>query len=133
MHHGMVTKINSGSIIVCIETQKACAACSMKNVCSAAGNEKKEIEIVHTKEEFKIGEQVNVIIAQSSGFKAVLLGYIMPFIILTITLSVALRFSSEPVAAIISIVSIVPYFFFLYFIRHKLKRIFNFRIEKSGI
>jgi len=68
---------------------------------------------------------------QSLGFKALFLGYILPLIVLVVSLFVfnALGFS-ESVSGLLSLAVLVPYYLMLYLFRKSIEKQFHFDIEK---
>jgi len=59
-----------------------------------------------------------------------MLGYIIPFLIVLVTLIVSLNLiGNEGIAGLISVGILVPYYLILYFNRDSLKSAFRFRIR----
>ena len=81
-HKGFIERIRDNSILIKIVSESACADCHAKGACSAADMQEKEIEVQDSSGAFYTGEMVSVVIRQSQGFKALLIGYVYPFIIL---------------------------------------------------
>ncbi len=130
-HKGFIEKVSDHSVIVKIISESACAACHAKGACSAADMQNKEIEVMGKYPGFVIGEMVNLIMAQSMGFKALLLGYVYPFILL---FSGLLLFSNagipELISGLLAIGLLPPYYLVLYLLRNKIKKSFNFSLQK---
>lgn len=91
----------------------------------------KMIEITHNKtDQFSIGQKVIVKLEQSLGYKALMLGYIVPFLILLVSLfAIALTTGNESLAAFISVLLMAPYYVLLYKYRNRLRKTFHFKIE----
>lgn len=67
---------------------------------------------------------------ESLGHKAVLMGYVLPLIVLVGSIVLFLSFfKNEGLAALLSILMLVPYYFILYLFRKRLRKEFRFRIE----
>ncbi len=130
-HKGTIESINEGIIRVNILSQSACASCHAKGGCSVADMENKTIDVYSSVQGFKPGELVNVVMQQSQGFKALFLGYVLPFIFVMTTLITG-TFSglSEGVAGIISLAILPPYYLALFLLKDKLQQKFSFRIQK---
>ena len=65
----------------------ACAACSAKGHCSSADSKDKIIDIIDTAAaSYRVGEKVMVIGETSMGMMAVVLAFIIPFILLIFSL-----------------------------------------------
>ena len=131
IHPGIVDSIEIDKISVRILSQSACSACHAKQACTVADMKDKIIDIfVDKPKKWKVGEEVMVKMDESLGRKAVLLGYGLPFIILVVSIVIFLTIlKSEGLAAVLSILMLVPYYFALYFFRKKLGKEFKFRIE----
>ena len=129
-HKGVVAEIKNEAILVDLIVQSACAACHAKSVCGIDSS-LKTIEVKTDKKLFSIGENVKVVMQSSLGMKALFLGYVLPFIIVVTTLLVLTSLNvSEGLSGLISILILAPYYLILYFFRDKIKREFNFDIEK---
>lgn len=75
---------------------------------------------------------VTVIFRESSGLRALFLGYVLPFLILLITLIIAIEVTgNELFGGVIALALLVPYYFALYFTKDKLKKIFTFELEET--
>jgi len=112
-HQGVVKEIDSKSVTVQITSESACSACHAKGMCSMSGKKDKTIDIAGNYN-LKEGDNVTVQMEKSMGFSAVVLGYLIPFIIVIATLVVflALKFK-ESHAGIIALLSVFPYYLFL--------------------
>ena len=70
-HEGRVVKISDTKIEVEILNKAACVSCSAKSVCSVSDIKAKIIEIPLSKEEYQVGEIVDVSLRRSMGYRAV--------------------------------------------------------------
>jgi len=62
----------------------------------------------------------------------VLIGYALPFVVVMIGLFVLIGVGvNEGIAALVSLVLLSAYYVVLYLLRDRIKKVFNFRIEKS--
>ncbi len=130
-HKGIVKQASSNKLIVSIITNSSCASCEVKGACSASEVEEKEIEIRKFDDVYKVGEQVIVFFKESLGFRALFLGYLLPFIVLMTFLVIFTSLGySEGVAGLIALGSLLPYYTVLYFLNKKLKSTFSFSIKK---
>lgn len=131
-HRGVVLLIDTDVISVEILNKSACVSCSSKSSCTLSEVEAKVIQIDNTGYNFyEEGEEVNVILKRSLGFKALWLSYLVPLIILIIILVVSSELGlSEPLTGISILGAIGIYYFFIYLFRNKLKKEFIFTIEK---
>ena len=130
-HRGRIDSINGSKIQVHFVTMSACASCHAKGVCTASDMENKEVEVIDQSGKFRIGEEVNVLLRRSMGYKALVLGYLIPFILVVVTLFVSSSLtSSEAVAGVTSLAILMPYYLWLYFKRETFKKTFTFELQK---
>jgi len=130
-HRGFIERITDHSVIVKIISESACSACHAKGACTAADIQDKEIEVNGIYGNFKPGEMVNLVMEQSLGFKALMLGYVYPFIILFSGLIASSSAGlSELKSGLIALGLMPPYYFALYLFRNKIRKSFNFSIRK---
>lgn len=131
-HTGIVKQVTPSSLIVSIINQSACSGCHVKGACTVADVQEKDIEITNFRNNYTPGSMVTVIFRESSGLRALFLGYVLPFLILLITLIIAIEVTgNELFGGIIALAMLVPYYFALYFTKDKLKKIFTFELEET--
>lgn len=130
-HQGIIEDIDKDYFYVRIKAHAACGGCQAKSICNLTEVEHKIIEIKRrTNKDYKIGDEVTVVLTRSLGFKAVVLGYLVPFFVLMFVLILALQIiPHEPSAALISITVLALYYGILYLHRDKLKKTFDFRLK----
>lgn len=128
-HKGVVQKSGNESVTVLISSSSACAGCHAEGACSLSGTEEKIIEV---KGRYNLleGDKVEVIMKQSDGFAAVFISYLLPLIIVVTSLITLLylRFP-EPVAGLLSIFFLLPYYLGVYFFRKKINDRFVFSLK----
>jgi sigma-E factor negative regulatory protein RseC len=130
-HKGFIERFTDHSAFVRIVSESACASCHAKGACTAADMQNKEIEVNGIFTNFSTGEMVNLIMEQSQGFKALLLGYVYPFLILfTGLLTASSAGLSELASGLLAIGLLPPYYIILYLLRKKIRKSFNFSIRK---
>ena len=130
-HEGVVTKITDDELEIKILAQSACAACHAKSACGMGEQAEKILTVPRPKgKDFAIGQKVNVRMAIGQGNKAAILAYLIPIILLLAVLFACLGLGiNEGLAALISIIAIVPYYIVLYLKRDKLKQKFEYNVE----
>ena len=130
-HEGIVTKITDDELEIKILAQSACAACHAKSACGMGEQAKKILTVPRPKgKDFAINQKVNVKMAIGQGNKAAVLAYLIPIILLLAVLFACLSLGlNEGLAALISIVALIPYYIILYLKRDKLKKQFEYTIE----
>lgn len=132
-HKGFVKAVSSNKLTVTIISQSACSSCHAQGACSVSDFQDKEIEISEFNGNYKAGQQVTVVFKESKGFKALLWGYVLPFIIVLATLIVVQEITGDELkAGLISLAILIPYYTTLYFLRHHLKKIFKFEVEETN-
>lgn len=128
-HHGVIDHIENDVVFVRILSKSACAACHSKGMCSVSEMTEKLVEVRGASSNYKAGQEVNVILDQTMGNKAVVLGYLIPFVIMIITLVIVSNFLSELWSGLSAIAILIPYYLLLYVFRDALSKTFFFRIE----
>lgn len=131
-HAGIVKQVTPTSLVVSIINQSACSGCHAKGACKVADVQEKDIEITNFRKNYTPGAMVTVIFHESSGMKALFLGYVLPFLILLITLIIAIEITGNEIyGGLISLAMLVPYYFALYFSKDKLRKVFTFELEET--
>lgn len=130
-HTGIVKNISADSIIVGIIKNSGCASCQAKGSCNVSEVEEKEIEIKYSGKDYSIGEQVLVYFNESLGYRALFLGYVLPFILVLFLLVILSNSGTdEGEAGLISLGSLIPYYLIIFIFRNRLKKTFTFSIKK---
>lgn len=128
-HNGIVQKVDENSVLVSISSSSACSGCHSEGVCSVAGKEEKLINI-QGKYSVSPGETVTVQMKQSEGYRALLLVYIVPLLIIITTLVILISLSlPEAMAGLISLLALIPYLLILFLLRKKINQSFTFAIK----
>lgn len=130
-HLGRIDEVTDNDIIVTIVSKSACSGCHARSACSVADTQEKTIVISKPTQNYIVGENVKVIIKESLGFKALTYGYLLPMMLVIISLFVfsALEFS-EAIAGLFSLLTLVPYYIIIRLFRQKLSKQFAFSIDK---
>ena len=128
---GVVAKITDDELEIKILAQSACAACHAKSACGMGEQAEKILTVPRPKDRnFEINQKVNVRMAIGQGNKAAILAYLIPIVLLLAVLFACLGLGmNEGLAALISIVALVPYYIVLYLKRDKLKQKFEYNIN----
>ena len=130
-HEGIVTKITDDELEIKILAQSACAACHAKSACGMGEQAEKILTVPRPKDrDFALNQKVNVRMAIGQGNKAAVLAYLIPIVLLLAVLFVCLGLGmNEGLAALVSIIALVPYYIVLYLKRDQLKKRFEYSIE----
>ena len=127
---GIVQQVEGQKVIVKINSMSACASCHAKGACNSSDTSEKFIEVALSDAgNVKPGEWVNVNVASSAGNVALFYGYILPFLLVFVSLIIAVNFVSEVYAGLISLGILLPYYGALYVLRHKMGKRFRFTIS----
>ena len=83
-HDGIIIALNGdGTARVRIVQTSACAACKAKAMCASAESVEKEMTVVLlSNEQWAVGNEVEVMVQQKMGWKAVVLAYLLPFFLM---------------------------------------------------
>ena len=83
-HDGIIIALNEdGTALVRIVQASACAACKAKAMCASAESAEKEMTVVLLgDEQWAVGNEVEVMVQQKMGWKAVVLAYLLPFFVM---------------------------------------------------
>ena len=131
-HSGFVTRVEGKNIQVQIIQMSACSSCHAKGACSAADMDEKFVDVESTDDTLRIGDQVNIVGESSTGLLAVLLAFVIPFmLILTSLFFLRNIVPNEAVSGTVSLALLIPYYIILSLFNKKLKRKLQFRIEKK--
>ena len=130
-HLGVVENIQGSHLSVRIVQTSACAACSAKGHCSSADSKDKIIDVIDTAaSSYRVGEKVMVIGETSMGMMAVVLAFIIPFILLIFSLFLFMALmENELYSALLSLAILIPYYFILWLNKTRLKQKFSFTIK----
>ena len=130
-HTGVVMSTSERMAHVQIVQTSACSACKAKSMCMSAESQAKEMDVIML-EPMQVGDKVEVEVRERLAWKAVLLAYILPFIVM-IGIIAALDFMtewSEAVIGTLSLCGIALYYIGLSFFKHRLQTQFSFTARK---
>lgn len=131
---GIVIKKQEDKLVVKIEQKSTCSSCHARGACTSLDKKDKEIEIT-TKdvENYSIGDEVIITISTKLGMKAVFIAFVLPLILIVVALFLSIKiFSlSQSLSALISLVVLSAYYFFLYKQNLFLSKQFNFTIKEK--
>ncbi len=130
-HEGVVEGIKNNKVLVRFTRNSACSDCHAKGICSVSDQENKALEFNDPSGSFRKGEKVQIILTQSSGFRALSLGYLLPFLIVLLSLILLTILSfPEGISGLLSLSLLVPYFLLLKLLRRKLDKSFTFSLRQ---
>ncbi len=133
-HQGVIKDITDHKVSVLILQQSACSSCHAKGACTAADSKEKMVNIDDYTGKYKVNDLVTVVGQKSMGYKAVLWAFVVPIIILVsiLVISISLWNFGEIESALISILSLVPYYALLYLLRDRMANSFKFTIKNNN-
>ena len=130
-HTGKIVRITPQVTTVSILQHSACGECHAAGLCGMADLAEKTVDVPTDPYAFhNVGDQVEVLLKDSMGMKAVWLCYAIPLVILlgTVLLLIALGVPEVP-AALAGLAAIGLYYLLLYLFRNKLKNEYIFTIK----
>lgn len=84
---GIVRKLEGDKVWVEIVVSSACGGCVAKSMCHISEQKNEIVEVENIMgEEFSVGESVQIQIQERKAHQAVVLGYLLPFIVLIVGL-----------------------------------------------
>jgi sigma-E factor negative regulatory protein RseC len=130
-HTGVIMSTSDRVAHVQIVQTSACSACKAKSMCMSAESQAKEMDVIML-EPMQVGDKVEVEVRERLAWKAVLLAYILPFIVMMGLIAV-LDFAtewSEAVIGTLSLCGIALYYIGLSFFKDRLQKQFTFTARK---
>lgn len=132
-HSGVIDAVEEGCVTVRILQSSACSGCKVAAHCNASETKGKLVEVsVSDAADYQVGDHVTVVADAAVGFRASLYGYLLPLVVMVMTLIVVLAFThSEGAAALSAIGILIPYYIGVYLLRNKIKNKLTFEILKN--
>jgi len=130
---GIVKKAEAGKVWVEIVVSSACGGCVAKNMCNISEKKNEIIEAENiTGEEFVVGEKVQIQIQERKAHQAVVLGYLLPFIVLIVGLFVCYALTHiEWLSALVAFGLTAIYYLILKMFDKHLARQFTLYVSKK--
>ncbi len=131
-HSGWVKNVDDqGKVEISVIVKSSCASCEISGSCSLSDMKEKIIEVNQSQtEELKSGQQVTIIMKQSLGTWAVLLGYVFPLIVLVTGLFIFVGTGiDQGLSAIFAIALLVPYYLILYLAKDFIRKRFTYTVR----
>jgi positive regulator of sigma E activity len=125
---GIVTELQNGKVKISL-TSSGCSACH-KSLCMLGDSKAKEVDIPLKEHTLNIGDAVIVKINPGSGYKAVVLLYLLPFSLMILSLLLTSQLGyNEGVAGLTSLLILAPYFGALFLLRNWLSSQCTIEVE----
>jgi len=133
-NEGVVKFIDNEFITVEISVHSACSSCHAKSICLPSENKNQLVKAKNINNEtFQIGESVSIYMKESLGKKAVIIGYVLPFIVLFATLFISNYFFEKDLFAAVFALGLVGIYYFIIWMlnrKNKIDRKFVFFVKK---
>lgn len=132
-HEGTVIAVMDDKVTVEIPVSSACAQCHAKAVCGSDIGQMRIISVKRVNDgHYRKGDKVVVSISRGMGMKAVLLAYIIPFVVLLVLLLTLQRIlENEVITGFVSIGAVSVYYVTLAVFRKKIDMGFKFNIVEK--
>lgn len=129
-HEGTVIRApGDGTAEVEIITTEACTACHAKSVCSAGKSDSRIIS-VRSSHALRPGDRVTVVMKLSQGFRALAIGYIIPFFVLIAAFVITTAAGAgELASALLSFAALGLYYLVIWLMRGRIGERFEFKIK----
>ena len=133
-HDGIIIALNEdGTALVRIVQTSACAACKAKAMCASAESAEKEMTVVLLgDEQWAVGNEVEVMVQQKMGWKAVVLAYLLPFFVMLAVMLIgnAIWAIREEILGTVALCAMALYYLVLGMFKDKLQKEFSFTARK---
>lgn len=128
-----IVRINKNTIEAMIQNRSTCSGCSLQAQCVTTECRKKLIEIPTQKNNTYYPEQkITVSLSEVSGWKAVFYAYILPLMLVLITLCLTwFTTENEILSGIYAFLSVFPYYLLLFLFRKHFKKQIHFKIVED--
>ena len=134
-HDGIIIALNEdGTALVRIVQTSACAACKAKAMCASAESAEKEMTVVLLgDEQWAVGNEVEVMVQQKMGWKAVVLAYLLPFFVMLAVMLIgnAIWAVREEILGTVALCAMALYYLILGMFKDKLQKEFSFTARKK--
>ena len=135
-HDGIIIALNEdGTALVRIVQTSACAACKAKAMCASAESAEKEMTVVLLgDEQWAVGNEVEVMVQQKMGWKAVILAYLLPFFVMLAVMFIgnAIWTVREEILGTVALCAMALYYLVLGLFKDKLQKEFSFTARKKN-
>lgn len=131
-HIGKIVAIDADFITVEIVAESACATCHAAGMCGTADATHKAITVPATVGNWAVGQEVQVLLRRSMGFKAVWLAYAIPLaVLLAVLLGLNAAGVDELASGLVAIGAVALYYLVLLLFRDKLRNEYSFYIKEK--
>lgn len=131
-HRGRIADITPEVTTVDIISESACAACHARSLCSLSESKSKTITVpTRGWDNFQPGDEVDVVLKATMGYKAVWLAYVIPlFVLLAVLLCLLKLGKDELLSGLVAIGAVGVYYLVIWLMRGRLQNEYIFNIKK---
>ena len=131
VHSGRIIEITPEFTSVEIVSESACSACHAKGLCGVSESRTKVVQLpTRGWDDYKVGDEVQLVLKSSMGHRAVWLAYVIPlFILLAVMLGLLEAGVRDIASAGVAVAAIAVYYFVLWLCRKKLQKEYIFNIK----
>ncbi len=131
-HPGVVKEIRGRDVFVELLRTSACGSCESRQHCELAEKQYQTLIFHDQPEDFTIGEEVNIILEASEGFKALFFAYVLPLGLVVFSLLVFSGITTrEYLAGGGALLMLVPYYILLHVLSPRLQGSFQMKLYKK--
>lgn len=130
-HKGVVREVSEQSYRISVERRASCQGCAAKSFCNLSDDENELLTVKkYPHQSHQVGDEVTVLLSEELGRKAVIFGYLFPFIVLILGIFIPAAWNvSQGASGLIGLSAVAVYYLVLSFFRKKLNKKFVFRME----
>ena len=130
-HTGRIVEITPDYTTVEIISAAACGSCHAAGLCGLAEVQKKAIQVPTTLGDWAVGQEVEVCLRRTMGFKAVWIAYVIPLVVLIAGIVVLTQLGmGELSAGLVSIALVALYYLVIFLLRERLRNDYSFFIKQ---
>lgn len=131
VHAGTVAEVFEAGVDVAIVSEAACGACQLKKACGMDESRQKIITVFTPDARYlHVGDRVEVLMKPSMGYRALLLAYVLPVVVVLAGLVGLIEAGVPEIAAGIgALFFLAVYYFFVYLFRERIGRTIRFEIR----
>ena len=131
MHTGKVVSMTPTMTTVQIVSQSACSECHAAGLCGLSEYTEKAVEVpTSPSATYGVGDEVQVVLKASMGFKAVWIAYFLPLVVLlAITLGLIALGVPEVLSGLAGLGAVALYYLIVWIRRDRLRNEYVFTIQ----
>ena len=135
MHTGKVVSMTPQLTTVQIVSHAACSECHAAGLCGMSEYTEKAIQVpTDPYASYAVGDEVQVVLKASMGFKAVWIAYVLPLVVLlAVALGLIALGVSEVVSGLAGLAAVGVYYLMVWLFRERLQNEYVFTIRREKI